>query len=250
MNRIILWLAFLPMFAFAENETCWSGELSEFWSVGSAQDAQGRLLYCEFHKGEFGAEKNSVIYRAPTGEIIAEKNILWDSSRTQPDIEQKDMRTGERIQVTRGDQWSLSYRENRDANAEQVNLALDEIDVVDAGFDQKVRDHWDDLIAGGRLRVMFAAPALQRSVPLRITRRDPRHCAHAHAEDWVCFLVEADNALVRLFVEPLRLSYDQQGRLGVFAGVVNIRDDTGKKQSAVIRYRYAEEWESRRVNTH
>lgn len=241
MNRIIFWFAFLPMFAFAENETCWSGELSEFWSVGSAYDAQGKLLYCEFHEGKIGEKKNAVIYRAPAGEIIAEKNIIWDPSRTQPDIDQLDMRNGERIQVTRGAQWSLSYRENRDSKVEQVNLTLNEIDVVDAGFDQKVRGHWDDLVAGGRLRVMFAAPALQRSVPLRVTLRDARYCAHASEQNWLCFWVEADNALVRLFMEPLRLSYDQQRRLRVFVGVVNIRDGEGKKQSAIIRYRYAEE---------
>lgn len=241
MSRMILWLAFWPMLALARDETCWSGESSGFWSVGGAYDAQGKLLYCEFHEGEIGDEKNAVIYRAPTGEIIAEKNIIWDPSRTQPDIDQLDVRTGERIQVTRGAQWSLSYRENRDSKVEQVNLALNEIDVVDAGFDQKVRDHWDDLVAGGRLRVMFAAPALQRSVPLRITLRDARYCAHAGEQDRFCFWVEADNALVRLFVEPLRLSYDQQRRLRVFAGVVNIRDGEGKKQSAIIRYRYGEE---------
>lgn len=244
MNRIILWFAFWPMLAFAENEACWSGELSEFWSVGSAQNAAGQLLYCEFHKGERGGEKNTVIYRLPTGDVIAEKSIIWDTSRTMPDIDQQDLRTGERIQAFRGDSWTLSYRETRNSKLEQVNLALTDIDVVDAGFDQKVRNHWDDLVAGERLRVMFAAPALQRSVPLRITRRDPRHCAHASTQDWICFWAEADNALVRLFVDPLRLSYDQQRRLRVFSGVVNIRNEEGKKQSAIIHYRYAEDMNS------
>lgn len=249
MRRIVFWLLFWPAaLALADDESCWSGDLSEFWTVGSARDAAGNLLYCEFHREGAGGKENSVIYRAPNGEVIAEKSVLWDSSRTQPEVVQQDFRTGERIQVERGEQWLLSYRENHRSAVEQVSLALQSIDVVDAGFDQKVRDHWDGLVDGDRLRVMFAAPALQRVVPLRVTRRDARYCAHTDAQEWLCFWVEADNALVRLFVDPLRLSYDEQRRLRVFAGVVNIRDGAGKKQSAVIRYRYADEWGSEKVH--
>lgn len=245
MSRIVLWLVFWPMLTFADDEACWSGELAEFWSVGSARDVDGRLLYCEFHRGEVSAKENSVIYRAPDGEIIAEKNISWDVSRTRPEFIQQDLRSGERIGVQQGARWLLDYRENKNSPVEQVNLSLDEIDVVDAGFDQKVRDHWDELMGGNRLRIVFAAPALQRAVPLRVTRRDVEFCPHAAASDgWRCLWVEADNALVRLFVDPLRLTYDGQRRLRVFDGVVNIRDGQGKKQKAVILYRYAGEWQS------
>ena len=50
--------------------------------------------------------------------------------------------------------------------------------------------------------------------------------------------VAADGKLLRLFVGDIRLVYNAQKQLILFAGVVNIQDEKAKSQQAVITYYY------------
>lgn len=97
--------------------------------------------------------------------------------------------------------------------------------------------NWSALIDEQTISLNFASTVFQRALNLRITKRPQDQCPSVGAQ-LTCFWVEADNALVRLFVDPLQLMYNDDKQLVLFRGVVNIQNDAGKKQSAQIRYFY------------
>lgn len=208
--------------------------------AGVARDASGGLLYCEWHKPA-NERQVSVEYRDTEGRVFASKQLLFDENFFLPQVNQTDRRSGEFIEVRSTDGvWFLDYRKNERASLEKTQVPQREVDVIDAGFDHKIRASWSPLMAGEKLRIGFAAPALQRVVALRVMLRKDEECPFMRPE-WHCIWVEADNAVVRLFVEPLQLAYDGERRLRVFSGVVNIRDSAGNKQAATIEYVYAGE---------
>lgn len=208
--------------------------------VGVARDPDGTLLYCEWHKPQ-SETQTLVEYHDAEGKVFASKELLFGDDRSLPQVKQMDKRSGERFEVEKSeDSWNLYYQKHQQSRMEQTQVLQQEVDVIDAGFDHKIRASWNALTADEKLRINFAAPALQRVVPLRVTRRTDDKCAFMQSE-WQCIWVEADNRLVRFFVDPLQLTYDDERRLRVFSGVVNIRDPAGDKQAAVIQYFYGEE---------
>lgn len=205
-------------------------------TVGIATDLSGSTeLYCEYHTNEEG-KQTQVRYYRPTGELFAQKRLNYRHGAAVPEVWQKDERSGEMHEVRLVEQrWLLSYSENGDAKVKQKALSLKDVDVIDAGFDHAVRDHWRALVGGQSISLGFASTVSQRSLNLRITQRPQDQCPSIEAQA-KCFWVEADNALVRLFVDPLQLMYNDQRQLVLFRGVVNIQNDAGEKQSAQIRY--------------
>lgn len=213
--------------------------------VGVAKDIEsGKLLYCEWH-GSPDSQGNALVrYVTGEGEVFVEKQIDYKTGLNTPEIEQLDKRSGELHRIERTDggdggqsSWLLTYRETADATPQQTRLSDREVDVVDAGFDHRVRAEWSRLVAGEKVAVQFASTVYQRSLPLRMVKRPARDCELTD-EQSLCFWVEPNNFLVRMFVDQLRLSYDQEQRLRRFEGVVNIQNAEGGKQSAVIDYAY------------
>lgn len=218
--------------------------------IGIARDAvSGALLYCEWH-GSPDADGNALVrYVTGEGELFAEKRVAYATGLTTPEIEQIDKRSGELHRIERSDRgsggqsgWLLTYRETADATPQQTRLSDREVDVIDAGFDHRVRAEWARLVAGERVAVQFASTVYQRSLPLRMVQRPARDCELSDEQN-LCFWVEPNNFLVRLFVDQLRLSYDPERRLRRFEGVVNIQNAQGEKQSAVIDYAYHPDFE-------
>lgn len=222
-----------------------AGDESPPQIVGVAKSPEtGALLYCEWHGSPDAAGNALVRYVSGSGEVFAEKQIAYKTGLTTPEIEQLDKRSGEwhrieRVSEANGEPsgWRLSYRQTSNSALQQTRVPDREVDVIDAGFDHRVRAEWSRLMAGERVAVQFASTVYQRSLPLRMVKRSARDC-DLNEEHHSCFWVEPNNFLVRLFVDQLRLSYDPERRLRRFEGVVNIQNAEGKKQSAVIDYAY------------
>lgn len=222
-------------------EPCLPDSFTEIEVAGAARDPDGKFLYCEWYIPDARSGRMRVEYRDAAGQLLVSKDLIYGDDRSVPQFTQIDHRSGEQIRVERmAGFWGLSYQEHRRARMQQTRVAQGEVDVIDAGFDHKIRACWTELMAGGRLRIGFAVPALQRVVSMRVARKADDQCP-AMRQEWHCIWVEADNGLVRFFLAPLRLAYDDQRRLRIFNGVVNIRDGAGAKQVAVIEYFYGEE---------
>jgi hypothetical protein len=204
--------------------------------------AGGDPIYCEYHR-HLSASEVRVEYYSPQGKVFAEKLLRYEHDSEAPEMVQTDQRSGEMHEVKRNrSSWLLSYRESSSAQRKQTELSAEDVDVVDAGFDNAVRKYWTAIHANQKVVIRFASTVFQRSLSLRIRQKAADQCpfveAHTEQGRTSCIWVEAANALVRAFVDPLQLVYNDKQQLLLFHGVVNIQSDRGKKQSAEIRYYY------------
>lgn len=199
------------------------------------------MQYCEYYTSQ-DDDKVTVFYYAPEGDLIVEKTLkerdgTSGSRSALPNVTQIDRRHGEVREVQWQDgQWMIRYRANND-QAWKVSLRdARSVDVIDAGFDIYVRDHWDVLISGETLNFNFASPLHGRSIKLRAREVS---CSQSGSED-TCIRVDVAQPLVRLFVEDLNLTYNTVSRrLKSFKGIVNILDAQAHSQQLEIFYQYS-----------
>lgn len=214
-------------------------------SVGTGGSDSAALQYCEYFLVD-DTGKARVLYYDPRGQTIAEKQLsstvassggaLLEEAR--PDVMQEDFRLGEIREVIRdGDRWLMRYRKNRQDKVGEVEVPDSDVDVVDAGFDPFVRQHWEQLAAGGSIEFNFASPPHGQVVRLRA--RAVACDGSVAAAEHLCLRVEPANALLRWFAGDLFLAYSSRDRrLRYFTGVVNLQDARGAAQKLSIRYSY------------
>lgn len=213
--------------------------------VGVAYNNNNDFLYCEWFTNI--DEKKIQVNYVHGSEIFAVKDLDFSASSFIPSVNQLDSRTGEVRQANiNNSQIVLQYRENKDQKTETTSLAVNKVDVLDAGFNNFVQSHWNKLVAGNALTVNFGSIAHQKTLPLLISVKPKVKCENiinkglSQAE--VCFMVEIDNVVLRMLIGNIKLIYDQQHRLQEFNGTVNVRDNKQKSQSAIIHYFYRDDY--------
>ena len=219
--------------------------------IGRAVEVEGSTVrYCEYFLPQ-GSGRMLVVYYAPgepEGTKIAEKQIVGDEGPagllqdTRPQIFQEDFRSGEVRQATRiPEGWRLRYRESGRSRHRDDIFSESELDVIDAGFDALVRQHWSALKAGEELRFEFASPVHGRAVGLRAAATP---CQNPDAD--LCIRVDLAQAFLRwiaggdIYLEYLEASDKAGGdpRLSRFVGVTNLLDDSGDPQRLKLDYFY------------
>ncbi|WP_193164858.1 hypothetical protein [Microbulbifer hainanensis] len=199
-----------------------------------------QLIYCEYF---LPTEDNRtrVLYYTPSGHRFAEKDLFGAASEdgaatSLPEVVQQDYRNGERREVRKGeDSWLLRYRKSATASWKEARVPINGIDVIDAGFDDYVRKHWDELVAGRQARFDFASPPHGRGIELRARRVD----CHSGDQRSLCLRVDLAQPLLRFFAGDLDLVYDRATRrLQQFEGIVNVLDDRSSAQRLQIHYHY------------
>jgi len=203
--------------------------------VGKAHDSKtGELLYIEEHGPRIGA-RQTIIYREKNGESFAEKNLDFSVSERAPSLIQLNNLVGEKIvvEVSADKGIKASYRENREAKTKTKSLSSETLPIVDAGFDNVLRDQWQQLIGGERLEFDYFVPSRLSTVALRA------EAVSCEVQDSICFKVSPANWLVRALIKPLNLTYDAScQRLVRFVGTSNIADAEGNYQFVDIHYEY------------
>lgn len=214
--------------------------------MGVTKNAAGELIYCEL-VSQPTSSSLEVSYVRDT-KVFAEKKITYSKNPATPAVVQHDFRFGELRQADVSlQEVRLQYRANKHKKIGVTSIPISQVDVIDAGFDNYIRNHWDELQAGKILSVNFASMAHLKSLPLRISAQASEKCLHPTNETQACFyfLVEIDNALLRLLLGKIKLTYDDQQRLVGFKGVVNIIDDKESNQTATISYYYKQNYLSK-----
>ncbi|MGB5326438.1 MAG: hypothetical protein WBN40_13590 [Pseudomonadales bacterium] len=125
--------------------------------------------------------------------------------------------------------------------------------VIDAGFDAFVRGQWNRLQQGQRLQFDFAVPARGRTVRLNIEQVALSYCERSEqfegtftqalpaTQARVCFKLDARGWLAQMLLKPIYLTYANESRqLLAYAGLSNIKNNSGEALNVYIRYRYAE----------
>jgi hypothetical protein len=213
--------------------------------VGIAQTSSGTHLYCEL-VSQPTATSLEVSY-VLQDKVIAEKKINYKSNAATPSIAQKDFRFGEIRQADVSDQHvELHYQASGQKKMGNAIISMQKVDVIDAGFDHFVRAHWEELQSGKTLSVNFASMAHLKTLPLRISAQPLEKCANKSEKNTslFCFFVEIDNAILRILLGNIKLTYDQQHRLHEFNGIVNILGEDQENQKAVIHYFYSNDYQA------
>jgi hypothetical protein len=110
--------------------------------------------------------------------------------------------------------------------------------VADAGFDNFVRDSWQDLEAGQTVDFEFVVLGMDKPLRMAISQDRAANCAAERS----CLKIVLDSWLLRNFVYPIRLQYSNSDqKLLRFTGLSNIKDADGGLLKVNILYSYGEE---------
>ena len=199
----------------------------------------GELLYREVHCVNADVTEREVFYKAPDGELLARKLVDYRSGATTPSFEQQNFYSNETIRVgLEAGQVNMVIVDN-DSQQTRSQSAVKPGDklpvVIDAGFDEFVREHWDQLVAGEKLEFQFPFADRETLVELRI---GPLACSYETSTDQ-CFRLDLANWFFRLLVAPIELGYDREDRQLVrYRGLSNIGDGNGNGLVVDLRYDY------------
>lgn len=195
----------------------------------------GNLLYRETHQLTLsdGQPVSGIVeYSDPDGNLIARKTNRYRANPATPDFDLQDRRSDYREQASLSqDSWTLSRTENGETERKTPGNPRYQA-VVDAGFDEFVRQHWDALLKGDTVPFSFAVPA-------RLDWIDFRLIPEKVTDTTLTVEMKLKSRMLAWLLDPIRLTYDRDTkRLLTYRGLTNIRDASGEGIHAEIRYRY------------
>ncbi|MCH8498734.1 MAG: hypothetical protein LAT63_09670 [Marinobacter sp.] len=209
--------------------------------TGIAESLTGTPLYEEHHQviGECRGNRwhptqHSVSYKDPgTAEAFASKELTYDLATSRPSFIFEQPRFDERLSVQNREDRRLAIEwQSPEGRSERFRVDIDQRVVVDAGFDQYIRDNYQALARGDSLRLRFLAPTRGAhyafiAEPVQDRRVDAP----------LTVQIRASGLLSRWFVDPILLGYDEQGFLTDYVGLTNVRMNNDENFTAHIRYR-------------
>lgn len=200
----------------------------------------GRLIYTEERYQEDQDNRPQLwrfVYKDPTRQTIVTRNVRFTKSRIKPDYRLEDKRDGylEGAELN-GKQIKVFARRKAGEAIKEKYLEVPEPAVVDAGFNFYILENWERLISGEMLHFNFVAPIELDYFKFRLYK--DREFENAGRKN-VSFNIDIDNFLLRLFVEPIRVTYDvETRRLMVYEGLSNINNEQGKSHRVRMVFSY------------
>jgi hypothetical protein len=211
---------------------------------GKAYDpSSGQLLYTEKYQMQVDKKGHylnaSVQYVNPKGKLFATKQVDYSLSLTAPSIYFRDLRNDHSVEVKyNSPQLWLKYFNKQQERSVRLTTDPDEKVVIDAGFDQFVQQHWQQLLEGRTLSFEFLAISRAKLIGFKITQV-------AQKKDRAILQIYPRNFFLGLVLRPIELTYQiSTKRLLEYNGLTNIaKVVNGKVQDdnyvARIEYSYS-----------
>ncbi|MCD8522185.1 MAG: hypothetical protein LRY66_15315 [Saccharospirillaceae bacterium] len=227
--------AFLPV---AGNAQTGDTDVMVYYGEAYALDEPTTLIYREEHRLQLRDGKpyqRDVNYFDAEGKMIAQKENRYFNNAAAPDFRLQDLRNNYREQALYNDDGSLTLGlQESDGQAWQekrIKSLPDDL-IIDAGFDEFVRRHWQTLLAGKQVTFSFASAARQDLVNFRLQTQS----ADEHR---LVLSMRLQSRMLSWLLSPIELTYDRQSqRLLRYRGLSNILDEQGNSYQADIRYQY------------
>lgn len=204
-----------------------------------------RLLYVEYHhikRDSFGTYLTSEVnYFDAEGLPLATKTLNFSPNPTMPSLNYIDKRIDAKMEVTFSNTEmtpNVRILKERDGKRKLalVKTANKLTSVVDAGFDQYVMSHWQDLIDGRQVDMNFLALTRSEYIGFQLKKIKQE-------KNIIVLSLRPSNFLIRLLLEPIYLSYHVQSkRLLRFEGLTNLEMVTqgkGLEENYVARIEYS-----------
>ena len=211
-------------------------DIPEQWSIrGEAVrlDTQEQF-YTEYHErinSTNGQEHWLIHYISPEGQLKAQKELIFTSDMPfVPELTWQDF-PAELIITGTSDGLKVMQNTNDPLRSEQrtAQITQPQQTAYDAGFDLLIRSQLAELQQQGRIRFDFLS--LNSSQTFRF-----RAVLVEQGDTTIQVRVEPETAFIRLFVDPILLTYDlRTEHLIRYEGVTNFRRD-GDLVAARIEY--------------
>lgn len=208
--------------------------------IGTAKTFDGNTLYTETHEisgscreGSFLPEKHQVMYRRPEqDEPFAQKDLAYPESPIRPTVIFRQPQFNESITIDYNGEFSLEVNWQSPENETRTfDVSFPENLVVDAGFDNFVRRHWDQLLRGESVFFHVLAPTRGEHFAFVL---EPAKNPAIKADHQ--FQIRPTGFMLRFLVDAIQLGYDNNGALTDYYGLTNIRKDKDSNYKAHIRY--------------
>ena len=200
------------------------------------------LLHPEHHslRTETGRpSERLVVYRCPSGEAFARKTVRYGEPPYAPSFRMDDIRFGYAEGFSRGQaSGEALVQRGADQPAETDAISLGESLVVDAGFDEFVRSHWDELQAGKKVNLRFLVPSRLTAYGFKLQKTGEEDLYGEPASTFRLAL----SGLFGWFADAIDVSYrNSDRRLMRFVGLSNIRANANENLVADIQFPPAEQ---------
>lgn len=211
--------------------------LLEYQGIARDLNNPAIILYTEYHRLQLGNGRpvsRDVEYRDASGRLLATKSNRYGDNPATPEFTLRDERkTYSESARFDGSALTLSLNEKGKTLEKTFRSVPDDL-IVDAGFDDFVRTHWDRLQQGKRVDFHFASAARQELIAFRL---EPQRSN----EQELVLSMRLSSRLLAWLLEPIELTYDRNTqRLLRYRGLTNIQDDAGNTFKANIDYQYSE----------
>jgi hypothetical protein len=208
--------------------------------TGTARHTDGTLLYREIHKveglcqqGVFHPQTDKVTYqKPPDNRTFARKTLRYEASLLRPGVDFKQPDAGESMVITYPRPGRVSvFWEQEGKSPHTFNLNYSGELVVDAGFDNLVRKHWQELTGGKPVTFSFLAPTRGESYQFILEPIE-----HPWIETDYTFQIRPASTFLGFLVDPITLGYSKRGALTDYLGLTNIRKNRDTNYTAHIHY--------------
>ncbi|GAA6135972.1 hypothetical protein NBRC116188_27620 [Oceaniserpentilla sp. 4NH20-0058] len=209
--------------------------------VGIAYDLNTEnIIYYENHtvilnkEGQY--KRANVVYKYPSGEEFANKELIFSSPLTIPSFDFDNFYSHTKINLKNLNGVAYLRYESEGVSISKSFEVSDYL-VADAGFDQLVIKNWDLLVSGNVLKFHFIVPSRGEAVSFRLLTKSINKSV-------ITFILQPENWLFRLLVDDITLVYGKYDkRIKEYIGLTNIEkisdgELTGDYYKARIKYQY------------
>lgn len=237
MKRLMWLLVILANSAFAGTLEI---EKDKNYTGSAFQLGGNKMLYVEKHHEINDAAgkhiKTVTQYMDPEGKEIARRTLDFSKSHITPDFVFEDYRSGymEGASFQAGNKIKIFHRALRTEPVMEKIIAKPTMAVIDGGFNYLVRSKFNEIVAGKIISFQFISAARLDYYQFRV-RKEQEYVSKG--KDLVKIILEADNSLLRLILDPITITYDKATkRIISYEGISNIPANSSKNYSVKLLY--------------
>lgn len=212
----------------------------DFRFTGTATTGSGNVIYEERHAvdgtcegGIFRPRQHEVAYHKPgSEESFARKSLEYEASVLRPTVDFLQPTFDEKMKITYPEPDTLVINwQTPGGDSERFQVEYPPNTVVDAGFDNFVRQNWQSVLAGNPVEFRFLGPTRGEHYPFVLERVENEQIDAEHVVQ-----IRPTGMVLRFLVDPIVLGYNNSGALSDYLGLTNIRKNQDENYTAHIRY--------------